>query len=176
MSKVWFTSDLHLGHKNIGKFRDNVENSDENTEWIVDWWKANVKKRDTVIMLGDSCFTEEAIDVLASLPGRKVNQGGNHDDLPTTSYLRAFDVVRGCEKYHKLGWLSHFPLHPDELRGKFSIHGHVHYQTLPDYRFVNVCCDNLQRNIGQPMIELEELRKVIELRKTTEEIVYKSVV
>ncbi|AUR85781.1 calcineurin-like phosphoesterase [Vibrio phage 1.081.O._10N.286.52.C2] len=172
MSCVWFTSDLHLGHRNIGKYRDGVVDTQGNTDWIVNFWKANVKKRDVVIMLGDTAFTEEAIDILATLPGIKRQYGGNHDDLPVASYLRAVDNVRGCEKFRQLGWLSHFPLHPEELRGQFSIHGHVHYSTIPDWRYVNVCCDNLQRNIGQPMITLDNLRKLLEVRRTTQEVSY----
>lgn len=172
MGCVWITSDLHLGHKNVGKFRDNINNTDDNTKWITDFWEANVNKRDTVICLGDTAFTEEAIDIIANLPGYKKQYGGNHDDAPVASYMRAFSVIRGCEKYRKLGWLSHFPLHPDELRGHFSIHGHVHYQSIDDYRYFNACCDNLQRNIGQPMIKLDDLRKILDERRESKQVTY----
>lgn len=172
MSKTWISSDLHLGHARIGKYRDGIDSPEDNTKWIVDWWLANVRPRDTVILLGDTAFNEEAIDIIAELPGRKVQIGGNHDDQPVTSYLRAFDVIRGCQKFKKLGWLSHFPLHPDELRGHFSIHGHVHYATIDDWRYINVCCDNLQKNIGQPMIELSALRRVQETRRVTKTVTY----
>lgn len=172
MSNVWFSSDLHLGHANIGKFRNNVADTQANTDWIVRWWKENIKKRDTVILLGDTAFTEDAIDVLATLPGNKVQMGGNHDDLPYQSYARAFNKIRGCQKYRKLGWLSHFPLHPDELRGQFSIHGHVHYETINDWRYINICCDNLFESTGKPFISLDALRKLCELRREVKEVVY----
>lgn len=172
MSNTWFSSDLHIGHRNIGKFRDGINSDAENRAWIEDFWWKNIKKRDTVILLGDSAFSEDAIDWLARLPGTKINYGGNHDDEKIESYLRAFSKVRGCESKSKVGWLSHFPLHPAELRGKFSIHGHVHYQTIDDWRYINVCCDNLQRELGQPFIDINHLRRIIEKRKEKQKVVY----
>lgn len=170
MSNTWFTSDLHIGHKNIGKFRNEIgiHSQQENEKWLSDWWDANISKRDQVIVLGDAAFTEEAVDWFIKRPGTKRNYGGNHDDLPITSYLRAFAKYRGCEKYHKLGWLSHFPVHPDELRGKFSIHGHTHFHEIDDFRYINVCCDNLFKHTGQPMISIHQLRELMELRRQTQ--------
>lgn len=47
MSNVWFCSDLHLGHKNIGKFRAPLVNStEENNTRIINDWKTVVTKRD----------------------------------------------------------------------------------------------------------------------------------
>lgn len=188
MSNTWFTSDLHEGHRNIGKFRKipeefltaSKEHSEDgevnstiaNSLWIDAYWRKLVKKRDTVYCLGDNAFTEWGVDQIAARPGTKVQFGGNHDDLPIQSYLRAFSNVRGCKKQSKIGWLSHFPLHPIELRGHFSIHGHVHYQTIPDWRYVNVCCDNLFEEIGRPLISLDEIKELLEKRRQTEEVVY----
>lgn len=38
-------------------------------------------------------------------------------------------------------WLSHAPLHPDELRGKYCCHGHTHNHCIDDPRYYNVCVD-----------------------------------
>lgn len=35
-------------------------------------------------------------------------------------------------------WLSHCPLHPEELRGRLNIHGHVHTNSVRDQRYINV--------------------------------------
>ncbi len=53
----------------------------------------------------------------------------------------AFDKVisltskKGC-------WLSHCPIHPEELRGKFNISGHIHNHVINDPRYANVCLEN----------------------------------
>lgn len=177
MSKVYFSSDLHIGHRNIGKFRrlpqeflDQAEGDSTlaNSLWLAHHWDAlndrKHAKRDQFYCLGDNAFTEPGIDWFGDRHGIKKMYGGNHDDLPVTSYLRAFDEVRGCEKRFGV-WLSHFPTHPIELRDKFSVHGHVHYQTIDDWRYINVCCDNLFEMTGSPFISLEGLRRTMEHRR-----------
>jgi calcineurin-like phosphoesterase family protein len=158
MANVLFCSDLHFGHNNIGKFRDTfVSSEEENRKLICQEWKAKVTKRDVVYVLGDACFTLETIGEFAVLPGRKILLRGNHDDLPTQIYLKYFDDMFGLLKYKEF-WLSHAPIHPEELRGKVNLHGHVHYSTLPDKRYFNCCPENLWPLVGSSLISLEELR------------------
>lgn len=179
MSNTWLSSDMHEGHVNIGKFRRipqefldaGRDSTHANTLWLDHWWRKLVKPRDIVQCLGDVAFTEEGVNSIAARPGRKHMKGGNHDDLPVTSYMRAFEDIRGCEKKYGV-WLSHFPMHPDELRGKFCVHGHTHYHEIDDWRYINICCDNLMENIGRPFISLEELRQVMENRRKVEKVVW----
>lgn len=171
MSNTFYTSDLHLGHANIQKFRKHVDSTEENSAWIEYYWKRLVRKRDIVYCGGDNAFTEEGIDLLASLPGRKIMVGGNHDELPTESYLRAFEKVIGCKSAKGLGWITHIPIHPQEFYSKHAnVHGHVHYSSIPDKRYVNICCDNLWEEIGSPFITLHELRNTIGNRDAADDI------
>lgn len=63
MAEVYFCSDLHFGHNNIGKFRNHyVDNEETNRSRIMREWQARVTKRDVVYVLGDAAFTEEAND------------------------------------------------------------------------------------------------------------------
>jgi calcineurin-like phosphoesterase family protein len=163
MSNVWFCSDLHFGHRNIHNLRKGLESEQDNVDRISDWWFRLVKDRDLVWVLGDAAFTEEAIDRIALLPGKKNLVRGNHDHLPTASYLRAFSEIYGIiAKYGY--WLSHAPIHPDELRGKVNVHGHVHYATITtdegytDWRYFNACVENANFQFGCPLFSLEELR------------------
>lgn len=188
MANSWFTSDLHEGHRNIGKFRrlpqwaldeskkysiGGVEDSTiANSIWIDYYWRKEVKPKDKIRCLGDNAFTEWGIDQIAARPGQKEAYGGNHDDLPLASYMRAFGNIRGCEKVSRLGWVSHFPLHPDELRGNFSIHGHVHYQTINDWKYINVCCDNLFESIGSPIIHIDQLKAIMDKRRGSNIVEY----
>ena len=158
MSCIYLTSDLHIGHENIGKFRKNVDSPGENEAWLADYWDNTVRKRDIVWIMGDACFTEEGLDWYAARPGKKYLVAGNHDDLHMSKYLEVFEDVRGFVK--KWGfWLSHAPIHPQELRGRQNIHGHLHYQTIDDPRYINVCCDHLFETTGKPFITLQEVRK-----------------
>ena len=95
MSKVYVISDLHFGHRNICKYRTQFTNPKEHDEFICDMWQQTVQKRDVVYVLGDACFTEEGVDLVSKLKGQKLLVAGNHDDLPVSSYLRAFYNVRG---------------------------------------------------------------------------------
>lgn len=167
MANVWFCSDLHIGHTNIGNFRKECGSEQGNREYIKFWWDKLVTKRDLVWVLGDSAFTEEGIDWIAELKGEKRLLRGNHCDLPTTSYLRAFSEIYGIIKYKGM-WLSHAPIHPDELRGRFSCHGHTHYYNIKlangedDPRYLNCCVENFTRNLDRPLASLGEVRKYFE--------------
>jgi calcineurin-like phosphoesterase family protein len=169
MSQIWFCSDLHLGHKNIHHLRKYLDSEQANTDRIVDDWKLKVRPRDLVWVLGDAAFTEEAIDIIAALPGTKNLVRGNHDDLPLASYLRAFSEVYGIVKKYGY-WLTHAPIHPDELRGKINVHGHVHYATIKtdegytDCRYFNACVENATYQFKTPLFSLNQLREHIEKR------------
>jgi calcineurin-like phosphoesterase family protein len=175
------TSDLHEGHKNIGKFRKIPEefltaaegdSTVANSLWLSHYWNIHIRKRDQVYCLGDNAFNEWGLEQIKARPGVKYMMGGNHDDLHAKRYLEVFSNIRGCEK--KFGvWLVHIPIHPDELRDKFCVHGHTHYHEIDDWRYINICCDNLQRHIGKPFITLDELRELIELRRSTKKVVWK---
>ena len=168
---VWFCSDLHFGHKNIEKFRHHIKSEEDNRHKICQDWDSLVTKRDDVYVLGDACFTMETINEFGLLPGRKHLIRGNHDTLDTQVYLKYFKGVYGLLKYKEF-WLSHAPIHPDELRGKVNLHGHVHYQSLrkpfnPAYdvkqdldpRYFNCCVENVFHLTGRSLIRLEEIRE-----------------
>lgn len=174
MSNIWFCSDLHFGHKNIGGFRDKfIKSEQENRKRIVDDWFKVVTKRDEVYVLGDACFTMETIHEFATLPGKKHLVRGNHDSLDTQVYLKYFDGVYGILKYKEF-WLTHAPIHPNELRGKMNLHGHVHFASIHepyeeyynenprlDKRYFNCCPENLWPLKGRALISLEEIRKYL---------------
>lgn len=161
---VWFCSDLHFGHKNIQKFRHHVTSEEDNRNKIKKDWKTLVTKRDDVYVLGDACFTMDTINDFQELPGRKFLIRGNHDELDTQVYLKVFDSVYGLKRYKEF-WLSHAPIHPDELRGKVNLHGHVHYSSINDNRYFNCCVENIYKMFDRSLIRLEEIREIISRRR-----------
>lgn len=148
MSRVYFISDLHLGHKNILNFSGNLRDGDcpiEHDHIIIAKWNSTVRKRDLVYVLGDVCMYKD-LSILDELGGRKILIRGNHDVQTTSEYLKYFEEVHGITRYKEF-WLSHCPIHPAELRGKKNIHGHVHGSSIKnaygeyDERYINVCCE-----------------------------------
>lgn len=159
MANVWFTSDLHFGHKNIHKFRLEVVSEGDNLARICSDWEDLVTKRDDVYVLGDAAFTMDAVDVFRELPGRKFLVRGNHDELPTQEYLKYFADVYGLKRYKEF-WLSHAPIHPAELRGKINLHGHVHYNDVNDPRYFNMCVESLWKKGFPSLISLDQIRQL----------------
>lgn len=109
-------------------------------------------KRDTLYLLGDIYFNTtgyEFAERLRSSVGHLHLILGNHDfgngkkqdvllDFLNRGYI---DSIKSLSKYKK-AWLSHAPIHPEELRGRVNIHGHVHYATLDDDRYFNLSVEN----------------------------------
>ena len=148
MSRVLFISDTHFAHKNIHKFRKGFASSKEHDEFLTGKITSFVKKRDVLWIPGDVCFNEEGLWCLREI--RKCCNDirwvlGNHDTESVVNIAiqeRLVDHVYGFQKYKK-SWVSHSPIHPNELRGRINIHGHVHYATVDDPRYFNVCCENV---------------------------------
>ena len=148
MGNVYITSDLHLGHKNIPGFRNKgkwalLKTEEEHADHILSAWEQNINKRDIVIIAGDILFDPKYLDRFRELPGRKQLVLGNHDDLNASIYTDMAEVVRGAWS-RKRTWITHIPVHPLELRGRLNVHGHVHYSTIQDRRYMNVCVEEAE--------------------------------
>ena len=157
---IHFCADPHLGHKNIHKFRDFVSSSEDNTYRFLKEAGLKLHKRSITYFLGDVAFDEESLELVGGLPGRKILIKGNHDNQVSTKLQSlVFDEIHGLFKYKKF-WLSHAPIHPNELRGKVNLHGHVHSATIKrfgfiDRRYMNLCPDVT----GRYFMSLDEVRQ-----------------
>lgn len=159
MSNVWFLSDLHAGHKNICKFRTQFTSEEEHYNHVKEKYHAVVTKRDHVYFLGDIAFNKERLDDISKWAGeKKILIAGNHctDHLTMKELCNTFDDVYSLKKYKEF-WISHAPIHPNELRGKFNLHGHVHFATIDDDRYFNCCLENT----NYAPISLDEIRKAV---------------
>ncbi len=158
MSTVRFIGDLHLGHTNIAKFsgprRGGITNADEHDEWIVEQWNSVCTKNDLIWVLGDVCMGKEKLSLLQKMKGTKHLILGNHDEFPLAAYAPYFNKIHGFVKY-KSFWLSHAPIHPNELRGRINIHGHTHMAVMPESTYVNVSVEQIN---GKP-ISLDDIKK-----------------
>jgi len=165
---VFFIGDMHLGHKAIAKYRPCVKDVNDNTLAITSEWKQRVHKRDTVYVMGDAAFDDQSLLSIRSLPGTKILIKGNHDDMTSTlSQMDVFKEIHGMLRYKGI-WLTHAPIHPNELRGRRNLHGHVHYHSIMrrnflgiktlDRRYFNSSCDAVYKRTGKFMTTLDDVR------------------
>lgn len=179
MSKVFYTSDLHLGHRLVSKIRG-FDNTDDHDQAIAAHWAVTVRKDDIVYVLGDLSINNPtyAINFLTGLPGRKRLVFGNHDfgaphkrDAPrwTTLYSKAFEWSGPYGRRRINGrnvLLSHYPYHTDrdpnvirELQwrlpdmGEYLLHGHLHSNEIwTSKREIHVGWDTWQRLVDEQEI------------------------
>lgn len=154
MSKVYFASDLHLGHKNVTRFRTGFSSADEHHETILENLAMTVGKRDTLFLLGDIAFDSEyCARLLSKLKhiNKTIWVQGNHDVSIRTIIGQAELIGLDANKLqlqafttYKGWWLSHCPIHPDEIRNrKGNIHGHTHYHNISGSAYLNVSMEQL---------------------------------
>jgi len=164
MSKVYLIGDTHFGHRNILKYRNQFKSIEEHDQTIIDNFNKVIKKRDSVYFMGDIAFTDEGFKLLEKLNDcKKTLILGNHDwqhfKGDKFEAFKYFDnVVASMKK--KGCWLTHIPIHPNELRGSYCIHAHTHNYNLEDLRYFNTSLEN----IDYTPIELEEVIQILKDR------------
>jgi len=157
--KTFIISDTHFGHRNIIKFKDKDGNLtrpfksvEEMDELMVKNWNSVVQPEDRVYHLGDVVMNRRCLEIFNRLNGRICLIKGNHDIFKLKDYTPYFDDIRAYKVYPKHGLiLSHIPVHPNQLKGRFkyNIHGHLHQNFVTkedesiDERYVNVCVENI---------------------------------
>jgi calcineurin-like phosphoesterase family protein len=141
-----FSADFHLGHKVIvPKYRDFIS-IEEHDNLIFDQM-AKLKKRDILYIVGDFLFDSEHydnyIETLSKMSCRIKLIMGNHDSMKLYKETRLPKLEIQLPLFsHKNYWISHCPIHPQELRNRYgNIHGHLHQAQLNDDRYFEVGLD-----------------------------------
>ena len=161
MSRVYFSSDFHLGHKNIvEKYRPEFSSIEEHDSVIFDLLYS-LSKNDVLYLLGDILFHcdqfEWYLERFRKVRARIKYLPGNHDSLRMLDRIDIFERILPLSNYRSF-WLSHMPIHPSQMHGrKMNIHGHLHKQTLPDPMYFNV---NLDVN-GYRLVNFEDIKKSV---------------
>ena len=156
---VYFTSDLHLGHKNICKYRPRFKTPEEHDEYMFNILEA-LDKRDLVFILGDFLFDgphyDAYVERLRKLTCRIRFIAGNHDSLK----LRTEDFLEHRQPLanYKGFWLSHCPIHPQEMRErKGNIHGHLHSESVKTREYCPLDdCDHLVKDVKYYNVNIED--------------------
>lgn len=130
-------SDHHFGHTNSWekfKLADGsplrpFTSNDEMNETMIERHNAKVKEHDTVYFLGDVVINRKHLHLVKRLNGRKILIRGNHDIFRDEDYRDVgFEQIHGVRVFVDKFILSHIPLHPDCVTGRFrvNVHGHLH--------------------------------------------------
>jgi calcineurin-like phosphoesterase family protein len=137
---IFFTADLHLGHKKL--VADGLrpfQSIEEHNETIIERWNKKVNVYDTVYVLGDVVWGRE-YQILERLKGNIFIIEGNHDRMNILRKAKADRIIEGYLSSYLLSydkkyvWMSHYPHRSwnRSFHGSYHAYGHVH-NTLPDY-------------------------------------------
>jgi calcineurin-like phosphoesterase family protein len=135
MSKIFFTSDTHLFHKNIISHAERpFKDIYHMHEVIIGEWNKRV--------------SEDTIDLLARLNGRIHLILGNHDKKVKgfQRYLESVDSYKEINVGDQKICLFHYPILSWNKvhRGSWHLHGHCHFnlQEDPNRKMMDVGIDN----------------------------------
>lgn len=153
---IFFTSDLHFGHRNIiSAAQRPFASSEEMDAALIKNWNRRIRPNDEIYILGD--FTMQgpqfAMEILRQLNGRKYLVRGNHDQfVDRISFDRSlFEWIRD---YYSLPWqkqqfiLFHYPIAEWDRSHYGSIHLHGHQHNKPEYNAANAAQGLLRYDVG----------------------------
>ena len=146
----YYTSDLHLGHKNVIKF-DNRPYSDvyEMDDCLIKNWNNKVTDNDDVYIVGDFAFKSgKSSDwYLKQLKGRKHLIIGNHDRVTLNNdkamkYFVDVDKMKHVSdeyegRTHQV-CLCHYPMIEwyKSFRGTWLFYGHIHNRKAESFEIM----------------------------------------
>ena len=144
MNKIYFSSDLHLGHNREFMYKPRgFENIYDHDHAIVEHFNEVMDWNDDLFILGDVMLNdnESGIKLLQQIPGHKHIIIGNHDtDTRVLMYENTYNVqVDGYATVFKYGglhfYLSHYPTltsnhdYDKPLKARvINLCGHTHTQ------------------------------------------------
>lgn len=149
---IYFTSDLHLGHRAaISMCGRPFENAEEMNRTLIDNINARVNKTDTLYILGDIAHrtpVNEVDALIAKLNGKKILIRGNHDKQYDP---RLFEGIYDFLEVHYNGQsfsLMHYPMMswPKSHHGSIHLHGHMHNK--PEYNEAQRIYGVLRYDVG----------------------------
>ena len=171
MAQVRFIADLHFNHENCAIHRG-FANANEMNEHIIEKWNNVVSKRDVTYILGDITMEKASgYTLLDRLNGIKHVILGNHDRRQDVrKLLEHVTSVGGAIKYKGIYMLTHIPIHPQELKYRFSvnIHGHVHENSIMGYKWCYL--DQEDKEVPHPNYRNVSAENIDYIPKTLKEL------
>lgn len=191
---IWFTSDLHIGHKNIsGPSQSSWKSGyrtfptlEEHDNTLINTLNKYVQPTDTLYILGDITFKSREFleDIFYRINCNNIHcLLGNHDSalskihasFPSTDteYPSIYSKVKSINHYLKLNLnnttliLFHYPIASWEnmYRNSIQLHGHSHNRFTPKGRQLDVGVDSAYHRFNE--YRPFSLPEIIELLKET---------
>ncbi|MCZ0732370.1 metallophosphoesterase [Mycolicibacterium iranicum] len=148
-TQVWFTADLHIGHRLVAGLRGFEDDPARHDTELARRWDAQIADTDVVWLLGDISgggrgSQQRALTWLAARPGTKHLITGNHDSVhpmhedahkALPAYLEVFASVQQSARRKLAGQqvlLSHFPYLDGADSGEWQAGRRFDQWRLPD--------------------------------------------
>lgn len=159
---IYFTADLHFGHKNIIKYCDRpFEDEIEMDKTIISNWNSVVKDQDTVYVIGDFtklCDCKTINNYLKQLNGKINLLLGNHDEyirdnLAFLNFNEVYDYKEIVIANQKV-ILFHYPIFEwnDKKNGAICLHGHTHSKSKTSFNIPNLYDVGVDANNFYPVL------------------------
>ena len=143
-----YTSDLHLGHKNIIELcKRPFASVEEMDNALIESWNRKVGKDDLVYLVGDAVWDKKRVAYyMDQLSGKKILVAGNHDApwIKKEECQRCFEDIISYAELRLEGHpvtICHYPMlewrDSREESAKnlgYLIHGHIHNRVAEEYR------------------------------------------
>ncbi len=129
---VYFTSDLHFGHRGIIEMQNRpFENVQQMNQVLLQNYNAVVGRQDTVYILGDISHhltLDSANEWIGKLNGRKILVKGNHDKEYKRELFEEICDFKTVSLNGNYFALMHYPMlsWPKKNSGSIQLHGHIH--------------------------------------------------
>ncbi len=143
---IYFTADLHLGHKSIIQLSNRPFSTIEEMDaTLIKNWNRKVKGNDTVYILGDLIYKSDNPEYyLKQLKGKKILLIGNHDKgwlskINVENYFIKTALMLEENINGKIITLCHYPMlewrnsRKDGSKKGYLIHGHTHNRQNPNH-------------------------------------------
>ena len=182
--KIFFTSDIHFGHKWLLDFNKRpFNNVEEMDNILIKNWNDTVPIDALTFVLGDIGETgdKRIIEIFGQLNGKKVLIRGNHDaifkqktlqeifwEIHDLLEIRIFDLL---ESQFQEIVLCHYPMFDwnNFHEGSWQLFGHIHTRELPEFKTLSTKLFAQQYDVGvdgngfRP-ISFYEVKKKIEIQ------------
>jgi calcineurin-like phosphoesterase family protein len=152
--KIWFTADLHFGHRNVIPYcKRPYKNVETMARVFASTWNGLVHPRDHVYVLGDAAWGNRP--EIPWLTGKKFLIPGNHDEWKVGDFAQ--QGWEGLPIAHKFRHdrvryvLSHHPFEVPLRWGKgetIHLHGHSHGNGEKKLGRLDVGIDNAYKLLG----------------------------
>lgn len=143
-NNIYFTADLHLGHKKIldlaNRDFDNIEKHDN---YIIEKYNKIIDNEDICYILGDICWNQSYNsykELFAKLNGKKYIILGNHDNKQNLIRCQKEGLIESVKESQIINigsntiHLTHYPLLEwfNFYKNQYHLHGHT-YCKMNDY-------------------------------------------